>query len=249
MSSSPSPVAHARHAAGLLRAAGDPAVAAQSRRFFKATEDVRFVGVRTPDVRRLEREAFQCVRAVWHLAEALDFADRMVRKREHECRVFGLLTLTRFHREFEPPLLADVESWLQAGHCDNWALVDALCPLVISRLVEAHPDLIPPVVGWAGALSLWQRRAAVVTFVPLARKGRHLGASYQVVEMLFGDGEDLIHKACGWLLREAGRTDAPRLVRFLRRHGRRMPRTTVRYAIERFGERERKKLLRETGGR
>ena len=90
------------------------------------------------------------------------------------------------------------------------------------------------------------RRTAVVPFVPLARKGRQLDAAYGVVLSLVDDREDLIHKACGWLLREAGKTDSGRLERFVRRHGPRLPRTALRYAIERFPAAQRARLLAET---
>ena len=87
-----------------------------------------------------------------------------------------------------------------------------------------------------------------MTFVPLARKGQELDHAYAVVDDMLADKNDLIHKACGWLLREAGRTDMKRLERFLSRNGPRIPRTTVRYAIERFPEPKRKSLLSQTRG-
>jgi 3-methyladenine DNA glycosylase AlkD len=90
------------------------------------------------------------------------------------------------------------------------------------------------------------RRGAAVAFVPLARRGRELDAAYEVASRLFDDGEDLIHKATGWLLREAGTTDPRRLERFLRAEGPRIPRTALRYAIERFPPPKRKRLLAAT---
>lgn len=95
---------------------------------------------------------------------------------------------------------------------------------------------------------MWVRRGSAVAFVPHARKGRLLDGAYAVAELLLGDDEDLIHKAVGWLLREAGKTDAGRLTRFLLEHGPSIPRTAVRYAIERFPEKERKRLLAATRG-
>lgn len=82
--------------------------------------------------------------------------------------------------------------------------------------------------------------------MPLAREGRRLATVYRVALALLGDDEDLMHKAVGWLLREAGKTDMARLERFLRKHGPRIPRTTLRYAIERFPEPERRALLEST---
>lgn len=83
---------------------------------------------------------------------------------------------------------------------------------------------------------------------PLARRGKHLDAVYRIAERLFAVDDDLIQKATGWLLREAGKTDIERLERFLLGHGPAISRTTLRYAIERFPPGKRKLLLNETRG-
>jgi 3-methyladenine DNA glycosylase AlkD len=93
---------------------------------------------------------------------------------------------------------------------------------------------------------LWVRRAAIVTLVPFARRGRLLDMVYELAQEHFADPEDLMHKAVGWLLREAGKTDLPRLRQFLLRHGPAIPRTTLRYAIERFPVVDRGQLLQVT---
>jgi len=85
-----------------------------------------------------------------------------------------------------------------------------------------------------------------VSFIKLARKVRYLDAIYDIARAHFADNDDLIQKAAGWLLREAGKSDMARLERFLRTHGPAIPRTTLRYAIERFPEAKRKVLLLST---
>ena len=135
----------------------------------------------------------------------------------------------------------------------SWAAVDALCAMVTSPLLRAHPALLPQIIRWGHSPSQWQRRAAAVTLVPFARRGEYLAEAYGLTDRLADDPEDLLHKACGWLLREAGKTEPERLVRFLERRGHRLPRTTLRYAIERLDESERRRLLETTrprrGGR
>lgn len=229
-----------------LRRAGDPDVAAGSRRFFKQSDRVTFFGVKTPELRRLEREAYREVKGRWTLDDAVAFADAMMQARQLEAKTFGLLTLSRFQKAFRPTMLGVTERWLRRGFCASWATVDALCSLVITPLVRGHPALIPRVARWTRSRNLWVRRAAAVTFVPTARRGELLDVAYRVAESLLDDREDLLHKATGWLLREAGRTDRKRLAAFLRRHGTRMSRTAVRYAIEHFPESQRQRLLRST---
>src|SRR4030095_8216032 len=100
--------------------------------------------------------------------------------------------------------------------------------------------------GWAGNKSLWVRRASAVPLTSSARHGEHLDDVYEIAEKLLTYPEDLIHKANGWLLREAGKADANRLEAFLIHHGPALPRPTLRYAIERFSPDKRKLLLAKT---
>jgi 3-methyladenine DNA glycosylase AlkD len=229
-----------------LRAGADERVAAQSRGYFKAYEQVSFYGWKTPALRKLESELYQRVRGVWTVTEAVAFCDALVRRKELEAKTLGILLLARYKKSYSRDLLKQFESWLAANHCDNWAATDALGTFVIAFLLQRQPELAPQVQGWTAAKNLWLRRAAAVSLVPLARKGILLDEAYTIAELLFPYPEDLIHKATGWLLREAGKADQPRLQAFLLTHGARIPRTALRYAIERFPQAERKQLLAQT---
>jgi 3-methyladenine DNA glycosylase AlkD len=186
------------------------------------------------------------VRRTWTIREAVAFCEGMLARPQLEARVTGFLLLERFAAVFPPSLLGRTERWLRSGRCDNWALVDALCQCVLTPLLRRYPHRAPRTAAWAASPNLWLRRASLVWMVPLARHGERLEEAYAAVTRLLRDQEDLIHKACGWLLREAGRTDEARLRRFLLHHGPRLPRTTLRYAIERYEERERARLLAVT---
>jgi 3-methyladenine DNA glycosylase AlkD len=180
------------------------------------------------------------------LADACAFCDLLIHDQRQEAKTVGILLLARYHKTFEPELLAVFEGWLTQNLCANWALTDALGTFVIALLLRRFPALLPRLESWTQAENLWLRRAAAVALVPLARKGEHLDGAYAIAERLFPYPEDLIHKAVGWLLREAGKTDPARLQTFLLRHGAHLPRTTLRYAIERFPPTERQRLLAQT---
>jgi 3-methyladenine DNA glycosylase AlkD len=224
----------------------DPESARGFRTYFKKDDEVALLGVKTTPVRDLARELYQRVAPTWHVADAVAFADLMVRDRYLEAKGLGLTVLSRYRAAYPRSLLATARKWLADGHLCNWAAVDSVAPMVLTPLVVRYPQLEPRLIRWGRARSQWLRRAAVVTFVPLVRKGERLDQAYALVAGLLADPEDLMHKACGWLLREAGKTDMSRLERFLRQHGPAIPRTTVRYAIERFPEPRRRRLLRET---
>lgn len=243
------PAAFARLALRRLRARAKRAVAEQGSSYFKPTDEFTLLGVRSADVRAVERALYQEVRGGWGVAEAQALCERLVRRRELEAKAVGVLLLGRFRKGYPRTLFSVVRRWLDERWFPNWAAVDTLAPTVLTPLLERYPSLLPQLLRWGGSRNHWRRRAAVVALVLPARRGRCLDEAYALVRRLFGDEEDLMHKACGWLLREAGKTDMRRLERFLRTHGSAIPRTTVRYAIERFPEARRNWLLRETRGR
>lgn len=241
-----SPLQLAQQTLQRLRAAGNGRVAAQSSVYFKTHEQVAFFGVATPELRRIERELYQQVKGQWMMQEALAFCELLIEDKRQEAKTAGLLLLARYHKTFARDLLARFEDWLRNDCCNNWALTDALGTFVIALYLRRFPETLPEVRSWTEAENLWLRRAAAVSLVPLARKGERLADAYAIAERLFKYPEDLIHKASGWLLREAGKTDQARLEKFLLQHGARIPRTTLRYAIERFPEAERRQLLAQT---
>jgi 3-methyladenine DNA glycosylase AlkD len=160
----------------------------------------------------------------------------------------GVELTARYAREFTPRLLPVWKGWLADGYSANWATTDAICGSLIGPLLRSQPSLATTMRSWTRHRSLWVRRASAVALVPCARRGVALDVAYDVAQRLHADGHDLIQKAVGWLLREAGKTDPARLQRYLLQHGRLIPRTTVRYAIERMAPRVRKALLERTRG-
>ena len=229
-----------------LAALADPRRAAGARAYFKKFEPVYLYGVAAPDLRGVGRRWAAQVRGAWTATEAVRLAELAVRRREMETRWVGFFLLGRFARELPPETVGMVRRWAERGWCSNWALTDSVSSEVVAPLLRLHPRLVGTVTGWHRSPNLWVRRLAVVPLVPLARHGEHLDAAYDVVRALRGDREDLVHKACGWLLREAGKTDMARLERFLLRLGPGLPRTTLRYAIERFAPSRRRRLLLAT---
>ena len=246
MTRPPAPVRRALQAARELKQLATPERAAGARAYFKAYDRVEVFGVSSPDVRRLagqiRREANE-----WTLADAVRFADVLIARPELEAKGLGICVLGRFRSAFDDPLLATSKRWL-AESCHDWASTDTLCGDVLGPLLLDRPHLIPRLRPWRSSGGLYVRRASAVALVPLARRGVALDEAYDTVMALASDREDLLQKATGWLLREAGKTDPARIETFLRRSGHRLGRTTVRYAIERFPPDVRKELMAVTRG-
>jgi 3-methyladenine DNA glycosylase AlkD len=232
-----------------LAAAADPKVAARALSYFKAGERVECYGLAAPALRQMERELWRRVARRWTLRDAVAYCEAMLAAPQLEAKGLGLMVLARFERAFTPGLLKTAKSWLTRGRCANWATTDTLSLLVIAPIVRDSPAQAATIAVWTRSRSLWVRRAAAVSLVPLARRGQALPIVYGVAVALRGDESDLVHKATGWLLREAGKTDPLRLERFLLARGKLLPRTALRYAIERFAAAQRQRLLVRTSSR
>jgi 3-methyladenine DNA glycosylase AlkD len=215
-------------------------------RYFRGATDIGFHNVGTGPMRALARSIHEAHRDRWSVDDAIAMADVLITDRFIEAKGVGIEVVACCRRSFTPRLLGVWKRWLADGHSANWATTDAICGYLIGPLLLAHPSLAPRMRSWSRHPSPWVRRASAVSLIPSARIGRSLDVAYDVARTLHGDANDLIQKAVGWLLREAGKADPARLERHLRRHGPAISRTTVRYAIERMPSRLRAELLHST---
>jgi 3-methyladenine DNA glycosylase AlkD len=210
-----------------LRALGDPAGAAGAKRFFKDTGDDDFLGIRAPVLRALSRE--------FHSLPFEELA-AMLDSNVHEERLLALLILVRRYKK-EPEAVKKLY-FRKIDRVNNWDLVD----LSARDIVGASGDR-KVLYELARSPSVWKRRIAIVATQHFIRRG-DFDDTLRLAELLLRDQHDLIHKATGWMLREVGDRNRPALEAFLSKHVQDMPRTMLRYAIEKFPEAERKKWLR-----
>ena len=126
-------------------------------------------------------------------------------------------------------------------YINNWDLVDVTCPHIMGKHLMNKDRAI--LYECAKSDNLWTKRIAMITNWWFVRNG-DLSDVFKISKILLSDEHDLIHKAVGWMLREAGKKDEPRLKKFLDKYASTMPRTCLRYAIEKFGESERQKYLK-----
>ena len=236
----------ARAALNMLRECAEQRVAEQGRTYFKPHEKVALLGIKTQKARDIEKEIFRAVKPTWSIQDALAFCDTLIRNRYLEAKGIGILLLSRYHRRYDRDMFEIIRGWLADGHCSNWASTDALSIVILAPLLTGYPELLKELLDWTQSANPWVRRAAAVSLTPLARKGKHLDTAYGIAHSLLDAPEDLMHKAVGWLLRECGKTDDRRLEAFLLTHGARVPRTALRYAIERYPEARRKRILVQT---
>jgi 3-methyladenine DNA glycosylase AlkD len=216
----------------------------QAKTFFKGP--VHFIGVRAADMHRIARETYSRVRTKWQADDAITLCELLLPDKRIEVKLVPLLLCERFDEGFNHSHFDKAQEWIAAGYCASWAIIDTVCPCVLGPLIARFPQLVSRTRRWTQSRNLWLRRAAAVALVRLARTGRMLDETYDIASRLLDDPEDLVQKATGWLLREAGKTDRERLRSFLQTHGQQCARTTLRYAIEHFPTHERQQILRQT---
>ena len=240
------PVEVAREAVRDLARQARPVGEFDARRYFRGPNGLGFYNIGTPTLRAIAGRIAREHEGVWGVGEAMAFAEALLPNRYLDAKSLGIEVLARYRRAFTPSLLPAWKRWLAEGYAANWATTDAISGLLIGPLLAAHPALAVQVRAWTRHRVMWVRRAAAVSLIPSIRKGAQLDLAYEVAERLHPDPEDLVQKAVGWMLREAGKIDSPRLERHLRAHGPAVPRITLRYAIERFPAAKREELLRGT---
>lgn len=214
------------------------------QRFFKTGpgeygEGDRFLGLRVPEVRKIARG---------HADLASDELSKLLAEEWHEARLAALLILVeQFKRGDEATRRAIYRFYLtHTCHINNWDLVDLSAPHIVGGWLLERSRA--PLRKLARSTILWERRIAILATFNFIRYGQYDDA-LAIAESLLGDHEDLIHKALGWMLREVGKRDQPRLEVFLHEHYTQLPRTTLRYAIERFPEKLRRQYLKRKQGR
>ena len=220
---------------------GNPDIAAHSARFFKTGpgeygEGDRFLGIRVPVLRQKAKEFSQT-----SLTETL----RLLRSAFHEERLLALFLLVDKFSNGPPDQKKEIyELYLKhTEYINNWDLVDSSAGHIVGAYLSDKDK--KPIYRLAGSRNLWERRIAVISTFPMIKVDDFYTA-LDVSLMLLTDVEDLIHKAVGWMLREIGKRDISVEKDFLKKHHRDMPRTMLRYAIEKFPEEERKKFLQGT---
>jgi len=230
-----------------LKSLASPVAAKLAARFFKTGpgqygEGDTFIGINVPTLRTVSRE---------FRALPLDDIQSLLNSPIHEERHVALLILVlqvtkcdEIHRKRGFDLYLSSTQFI-----NNWDLVDCSAPQVVGGHLMSRSR--EPLFVLAKSKSLWERRIAIVSTQHFIRHGE-FGETLTISRMLLGDKEDLIHKATGWMLREVGKKDQAVLEGFLNRHAASMPRTMLRYAIERFPPDQRRVYLRgknsSTGG-
>lgn len=222
-----------------LTSLADPARALILARFFKTAPGEyghgdHFRGIPVPALRQLTRR--------FGAASGLPVVRRLLASRWHEDRLLALLLLVRYFERGDETARGRAYAFYLAHtrRINNWDLVDLSAPNIVGAwLLDRDPAELRRLVV---SPRLWERRIAILASFAFIRAGR-FELTTELAERLLDDPEDLLHKATGWMLREVGKRDLATLRAFLDRHAARLPRTALRYAIEKMSPPERQRWM------
>ncbi len=221
-----------------LEQLADPVTAANRARFFKTAagqygEGDQFIGLTVPAQRRVAGQ---------YVKLSLEDVAELLASAIHECRFIALAILVDQYRRAAPDQKQRLVDFYLAhlGRVNNWDLVDASAPYILGEHLKDSEDRALDQL--AASPDLWTRRVAMVATLAIIKAG-NVEPTLRIAEMLLSDRHDLIHKAVGWALREVGRVQRGQLLRFLDEHYAKLPRTTLRYAIEHLTPEQRKAAL------
>ena len=225
-----------------IRALANKEIAQHSLRFFKTDKGEYghgdlFLGVRAPKIRLIAKK---------HIDISITDMKTLIQSKYHEERFLGLIILVNKYAKTKDKKNRNQLYKIYVSsfkYINNWNLVDVTCPHVTGKhLIDKDRTIL---YKWAKSGDLWTKRIAMISTFYFIRKN-DLDDTFKIADMLLQDEHDLIHKAVGWMLREAGKRDIKKEETFLKKHYKTMPRTMLRYSIEKFPETKRQKYLKGT---
>jgi 3-methyladenine DNA glycosylase AlkD len=210
-----------------------------AQRFFK--EEVKFHGVKTAAVKKIAQKYQRAIKGR-DKGDIFALCENLLQSGYGEEAFIAFEWAYSLRKEYESADFQVFEGWVQK-YVDNWAKCDTLCNHTIGAFIEEYPGFIENLKGWARSENRWLKRASAVTLILPARKGDFLKDVLEISDILLKDKDDLVQKGYGWMLKEASRKHQEEIFEYIMRRKAEMPRTALRYAIEKMPEDLRRKAM------
>ena len=209
--------------------------------FFK--HEIAAYGVNSPDTQALGRIVIQQLKSEkWTKSQAFDLAEKLFQNASIEESLLACQIVLAYKKDYSISDFEIFESWI-ALYIDNWAECDTFCNKTIGEMLLRFPDLTERVKSWALSPNLWVRRASAVSFIYPAKKNVLVEVQWEIALLLLEDKEDMVQKGYGWMLKVLSQNRQEEVFQFVCQYKERMPRTALRYAIEKMPENLRKQAM------
>jgi 3-methyladenine DNA glycosylase AlkD len=212
-----------------------------SRSFFK--EEIKYHGVKISTVTKISKKFFQHIE---HLSKdtIFGFCEELLKSGYIEEAFIAYKWSDYLKDRYEPEDFVVFEHWLNT-YVSNWAECDTLCNHTLGTFVEKYPQYVEKLKKWTQSQNRWVKREAAATLILPARKGMFLDDVFEIADKLLLDGDDLVQKGYGWMLKEASKQHQEEVFNYVIRNRAEMPRTALRYAIEKMPENLRKEAMKK----
>ncbi len=217
----------------------DDATRAGSQRFFK--EKLTAYGVKLPLVNAVAKRHLKSLKPL-QKAEIFEHCTELWQSGIFEESVVACNWSYAVRSRFEPGDIRVFKSWID-NYVNNWASCDTLCNHTVGEFIEMYPEKIAELKRFAVSGNRWMRRAAAVSLIIPARKGLFLNDIFEIADLLLADRDDLVQKGYGWMLKAASESHLQEVFGYVMRNKGLMPRTSLRYAIEKMPAEMRKQAM------
>lgn len=201
-----------------------------SQNFFK--EKIKFYGVKVPIVTKIGKEYFKAVKDQ-PKSEIFTLCEELWQSGYIEESFIACNWSYYIHKNYEPKDFTVFEKWVN-NYVNNWASCDTLCNHTIGAFIEMYPEYLAELKKWAKSENRWMRRAAAVTLIIPAKEGKFLKDIFDIANLLLLDKDDLVQKGYGWMLKAASQAYQQEIFDYIMSKKAVMPRTALRYAIEKM---------------
>lgn len=199
-------------------------------RFFR--EEISMYGVKSADVRQIAKENFDAIKGRAK-SEIFGLCDALWQSGLMEETFVACEWSHRLNKHYTSEDFRVFEKWIHK-FVNNWASCDGLCNHTVGDCVQMFPDHLNDLKKWALSQNRWVRRASAVSLIVPARKGKFLDDIFEIADILLLDKDDMVQKGYGWMLKEASKPYRKEVFDFVMKHKAVMPRTALRYAIEKM---------------
>jgi 3-methyladenine DNA glycosylase AlkD len=219
----------------------NPNTKGYSRSFFK--EEIKSLGIKTPVVNEISKKFFKQIK---HLSKdtIFGYCEELLKSGYIEEAVVAFRWSDFLKKRYTPEDFAVFERWLST-YVSNWAECDTLCNHTLGTFVEKYPTYVEKLKEWTQSQNRWLKRGAAVTLILPARKGLFLDDVLEIADKLLLDGDDLVQKGYGWMLKEASKKHQQQVFDYIIKNRVTMPRTALRYAIEKMSQNLRKEAMKK----
>jgi 3-methyladenine DNA glycosylase AlkD len=201
-----------------------------SQHYFK--EPIKCYGVKTPVVGKISREYFKPIKSA-PKAGIFDVCDQLWQSGYIEESFIACNWSYRIHKKYEPGDFRIFEKWVNT-YVNNWASCDTLCNHTIGEFIQMYPAYVSRLKEFAKSDNKWMRRASAVSLIIPAKRGKFLKVILELADILLLDKDDLVQKGYGWMLKAASQSHEREIFDYVIRKKEIMPRTALRYAIEKM---------------